>query len=160
MFFMNQQQVLLQPLIALSVSMRAKRTRTRSDNGWRVSKKDQVLKVRKYGKQIMVSSILPKKMNIGIIFSTWNYPNVRFLEDLRTLTFSWIRKKAELLKWAPSLLGLENSYQMMNAACLASAEMVPDLIWGLAFVPKNLGPKKDRGPNEVRDHFRCSRKNA
>ena len=59
-FFMNQQQVLLQPLIALSVSMRAKRTRTRSDYGWRISKKDQVLKVRKYRKQIMVSSILPK----------------------------------------------------------------------------------------------------
>ena len=29
-FFMNQQQVLLQPLIALSVSMRAKRTRKNS----------------------------------------------------------------------------------------------------------------------------------
>ena len=29
-FFMNQQQVLLQPLIALSVSMRAKRTRENS----------------------------------------------------------------------------------------------------------------------------------
>ena len=63
-FFMNQQQVLLQPLIALSVSMRAKRTRTRSDNGWRVSKKRLGIKGQKISKANYAVLNSPKKRTL------------------------------------------------------------------------------------------------